>query len=159
MDYRSPRVATAAHDPQRERAYAAEEQAQLEHSDYEDEDDLTPEQLRPYVLDVMARAGWSHGDDGPSFVLDVPDEVGETDEAGWVDGVTGTIHLHPRLLDPWTVLHEVAHWLRPRDGHGPRWAAVFVGLIRAGVGTEAGERLLTAYEVHGVEVDPGWLGT
>lgn len=140
-------------DPQRDTVYLAEQAvAELLAAELDGLDQLQVADLVPFAQNVMQRAGWS-GDAPPTFVLDVADD---DDVAAWHEGLTGDIHLHPKLLDRWTVLHEVAHWLRPRDGHGPQFCGVLVDLIDAGIGAEAGVELLAAFADLGVDVDTSW---
>ncbi len=103
-----------------------------------------------FALDVLARAGWC-GDAVPVFVFDV---AADDWRAGWCDG--SAIHLHSQLARRWVVLHELAHWLRPMDGHEPELCGVLVGLVRAGLGEEAADRLLDAYRYFDSEVDLTW---
>ena len=113
---------------------------------------LTPEELPGFCAGALAGAGWG-GDSLPTFEFDVPDD----DElAGWHEGATGVIHMHPRLLSRWHVLHELAHWLRPLDGHGAQYTGTMVGLVRAVMGERTARGLLEDYRVRGLPVDEGW---
>lgn len=146
-----PRVAAESIDSQRSAVYGAQECAAAEM--YTDDAWVDSAALDTFATSVLTAVGWQ-ADPGPVFALDVPDD---SEFAGWHEGATGVIHLHPQLLSRWTVLHELAHWVDNRDGHGPRFCANFLELVRAGIGHEAERELLDAFESFGVEVDETWL--
>lgn len=151
-----PNVAQDEADPQRADAYLAEEIARenaVAVLGLEIPDRVPAAELTEFTSRALDAAGWDAGM-RPTFALDVADD---SNFSGWHSGVEREIHLHPRLLDPWTVLHEVAHWLDNRDGHGPRFCANYASLVRAGLGQEAAEELLAQFEVFGVDVDMDWL--
>ncbi len=60
----------------------------------------------------------------------------------------------------WVIVHEVAHVIDRAEpdetapGHGPRFAGIYLDLIRAVAGSEQACRLGAAYEAHGVRWDP-----
>lgn len=140
-------------DTCRDAVYEAEDEARLALADLGfAPPNLTPDELATYATNVLRDAGWV-GDCVPDFVLDVADE---DDVSGWHQAVTGTLHLHPRLLNPWIVLHELAHWLRPRDGHGPEFCGVLVGLVGAALGELAAMGLREQYRDCGVSVNESW---
>jgi hypothetical protein len=147
-----PRIADESADPQRDSVYYAQACAE-EVCDIEPAY-LSPDDLERFARQALEAAGW--GAVIPTFVLDVPDDAAWS---GWHEADTRVIHLHPRLLSPWTVLHELAHWVDPRGGHSPRFCANHVELVRAGLGDDAADELLYAYADHGVEVDQTWLGS
>lgn len=118
-------------------------------------EELTREDLEGFASKVLAGAGWSIGSP-PTFRFDVADESAS---AGWHEGATGVIHLHPRLLTYRTVLHELAHWVDPRDGHGSRFCANHVELMRAAFGDAAANDMLSTYREWCVSVDMEWLRT
>lgn len=148
-------IASEAHDPQRNSVYAAEELAQetLFDGGFEEPERLTPSSLTLFVRRALDAAGWEDAGQ-PTVVLDVADE---DERAAWHEASTGVIHLHPCLLRPWIVLHELAHWVDPREGHGPRFCANLLLLIRGALGPEAGQSLLGAFDELDVEVDQEWL--
>jgi hypothetical protein len=152
----TPHMAPDHHDPQRDTVYRAEEQA-IGESYALGDDPIPVDDLATFVATVVAGAGWEVAH-LPTFVVDVPDEG---DYSAWHEGGTGTIHLHPKLIWPWTVLHEVAHWLRPRDGirptyHGPTFSGVLVGLWHAAFGWHDASTLRETFRDFGVDVDDSW---
>ena len=136
-------------DPQQAAVYEAENEARTR---YEEElDYLTPNTVQQFSVDALTKAGEHFsGDESPNFRFDIPDE---SDSAGALEGVTNDIRLHSKLLDPWIILHELAHW---RVGvfvhHGPLFCAVYVRLVRAGIGEDAAELLLSYFQEYDVEV-------
>lgn len=136
-------VADDVLDPQRSAVYLAEELASDAFADTE-LGDVPADELAEFAARTLTAAGWTFN--RPTFVLDVPDHA---DWSGWHEGATGAIHLHPRLLSPDTILHELAHWVDPRGGHGPRFCSDHVELVRAGIGDEYAEVLLAAYRDFG----------
>ena len=144
----------ALDDPQRHLVYAAEEAAQMDAVDFGLLDDclLTPEQVPQFALDALKKANMFYeGDAAPNFRFDIPDD-------SWVSGVhegaTGDIRLHPCILNPWTILHELAHWkVGPYIHHGPFFCAVNVRLVRAGIEDDAADMLLGYYHDYGVVVE------
>lgn len=148
-------IGPEAHDLQRDRVYAAEELAleELYDSGSKEPEWLTPSSLAGFVQRALDTVGWETACQ-PTIVLDVVDE---DERSGWHEASTGVIHLHPRLLKPWIVLHELAHWVDPRGGHGPRFCANFVLLVRGSLGPEAAQALLTALGELDVDVDEEWL--
>lgn len=151
MTGREPTVASAAMDPQREAVYAAEEEAVADY--FPELDDLTVERVEMFAAEALDRAGW-RVEGSPKFDFDVSDDSGSS---GWYEASTGVIHLHPRLLYADKVLHELAHWVDPRDGHGPRFCANHLLLVRAALGDDAADGLLWSYQEYGVTVDMEWL--
>jgi hypothetical protein len=126
--------------------YADEATGQLERAK------LAPEQLSDFAQDVLQRAGYGGAE--PTFVLDVADD---DDFSGRVEP-DGTIHLHPQLLDPWIIVHELAHFIDPRAEHGPRFAAHLYNLMVTAFGTDVGHALLSGFDQYGVDVDPRLAG-
>ena len=107
--------------------YAAEE-VWLEDWIDDEADDLDPADVAAFVSDVLARSdfrSWSPGAQElvgltpPAIVWDVAEE---STLAGYYDPTTDDLHLHPRLVRKSLILHELAHWIRPRprdgEGHG-----------------------------------------
>jgi hypothetical protein len=143
-------------DYQRDAVYAAEQHAVENLLDWHGiyPRDIDPEQLQEFARAALTAAGWSGGP-APTFELAVPDDH---ERSGWHAGATGIIHLDPRLLSPFTVLHELAHRLRP-DGpsHGPMFCAFHVGLVHAALGQDAAQELLDAFAEHEVEVDATYM--
>lgn len=137
--------------------YDAQEATEFRLTDYDGVDapegwdeSLTVDEVEPFAEAAIAAAGW--GSDGPPliFVYDVPDDC---DRAGYYRYETGTIHLHPRLLGKFTILHEVAHFLDPRQIHGPRFVAIFARLIGATFGPEVGRVFIEECEARDVPID------
>lgn len=133
-----------------DRVYAAQEWT--EENSWVVVEDLSPDKLVGFSVEVLEAAGWDVSRP-PEFVLDVPDDSELSGHAG----ASNVIHLHPRMLSPWTVLHELAHWIDNRDGHGARFCANLVGLVRAGIGPDDAERLLEEFRDRDVPVDVEWL--
>ena len=130
--------------------YAAEESWSEDHA-YEHHDvRLTAAEATDLMVRAMHNAGLPG--DPPGLVLDVD---GGSEWAGYFDPSTGAIHIHPVLLNPLKVLHELAHAVCPADGHGAGWAAAHVSLVAAELGDHLAEALLAAYAEHGVEVRAG----
>lgn len=117
-----------------------------------DDELVAVDQLPAFINEAIARAGF--GCEGPTVELDVPDD---SPFSGWYSQEEDVMHLHPRLLHRATVLHELAHWGRPDDGHGPQFRALLVSLIRAQMGSEHADILLAEFSERGLPVDPGWL--
>lgn len=68
------------------------------------------------------------------------------------------IHLHPKLLDPWVLLHELAHFIDPRAGQSPRWAYLYVELVSAMIDKSAGEVLRLEFETRNLPCHWGHFG-
>lgn len=153
MPSKAPRVADASADPQRAAVYYAEEVAAESMGGLPD---VPMGEVVEFVRAAMVATGWTGWGDEcavPAFAFDVADDDWHS---GWHEAATGVIHLHARLLGPVTILHELAHWLRPRDGHGPQFCGVYVSLVRAGVGPEAAAELHAALVDAGADVDKSW---
>jgi len=103
------------HDTQHAAVHAAQEEAEWASADEGIGDDLAPDEVSDFIAGALAAAGWT-AESAPLVVYDVPDDH---ELSGWVDQ-EGSIHLHPRLVGRWTVLHELAHWLDPRGGRRRR---------------------------------------
>jgi len=59
---------------------------------------------------------------------------------------------------PWTILHEAAHLLTPRDeAHGPRFVGVLIGLAARHMGHDA-DALMAAADAQGVRYDMRSIG-
>ncbi len=151
---REPVIADEKHDPQRERFYLAAELAQELAVDLGSEESalLEPADVEAFMLSVLKGTGLEDGA-APKVYFDVADEA---DYSGWCSGEDGSIHLHPRLLRPDSVLHELAHHVRPRDGHGPQFVAIYVAFLRLVDPSWAEAFMEMADEVGGIQLDPGW---
>ena len=135
--------------------YAAEGLAQeLVWQEFVDDKDAMEAEQIPVLIDqVLSDGGW-FGGHRPEIAFDVPDD---SEVKAFHEGRTGVLHFHPRLLDRWTVLHELAHWCRPRDGHGPQFRAVLVGLVRSAYpGSGLDVELRQAFDDLGLDLDEGW---
>lgn len=139
--------------------YAAEEAFAERLADDLDHDDpdahLDPADVPGFMVDTLNRSDWGVSDwsldDLPEVRFDVPDD---SDLAGVHGGAsTGAIHLHPKLARPTVVLHELAHWLRPHDGHEDPFRSTFVGLIEVALGDWAADLLREAYAERGLSHD------
>lgn len=138
-------------DVQRDRVYAALELAEAD--SLVSDEWLSPSDLPEFVASALAAADME-ADPQPSIELDVePDDP----LTGWCSASTRVIHLDPRLLSPWTVLHELAHWVDLRDGHGPRFCANLILLVEGTLGVEASDCLWAAFAEEEVQVDEDWL--
>jgi hypothetical protein len=139
--------------------YDAEEAAVLEytnsHGDWSDDAPaMKQEDIPGFFRRVMDATGWA-GCHLPEVRFDIPDDHHARGIHHF--GPDGEyLRFHPRLLTQWNVLHELAHWLRPRDGHGPQFCGVLTGLIRSGIDENAARILQEQYAAHGVHVDMGW---
>lgn len=52
----------------------------------------------------------------------------------------------------WVLLHEMAHWFAgPGNWHGPRFARIYLGLVRRFLGPEQARALRAAYSKHRVK--------
>lgn len=139
--------------------YVAEDVAREETADEwpDDQTSIEPDQVEEFVRRTLAAAGWS-GDGCPTFSFEELDASDDGHElSAWTDGPANVIHVDPRTIDRWLVLHEVAHWLRPTDAHGPQYAAVLIGLIAAGIGPGPADVLQRALLQEGIDVDEQWL--
>lgn len=125
--------------------YQAEAQAE---ADCCGDGKVAPDDLVGFCQRALRAAGWSV-DQLPEFALDVPDDAEWSGHAG----SSNVIHLHPRLLDHWTVLHELSHWADNRGGHGPIFRANLVSL-HYGIDPDAGNALRWCYVEFGLELDP-----
>lgn len=114
-----------------------------------DEPKMDPENVLDFIDSVLRRAEWPQ--DPPTVVFDVQDD---DDFSGKVTAADEVIHLHPRLLSRPTVLHEVAHWLDLREGHGPIFQGNLLTLIDAEFGTEAAVLLYDCLTEQGLVPDP-----
>lgn len=148
----TPLIVTQAPDRidwQRERVYGAEQQAECECADYDDWEYLTLDTVEPFVLRALAKAEIGNGTP-PRFCFDIPDD---SNFAGMYRGATHDIWLNPKILCPWTVLHELAHWVEWREpGHGPKFCSTMLELVQAGIGDVAADILRSAYAEFNVEV-------
>lgn len=113
---------------------------------YEVNDDpIAADDVPDFLARAMATAGYDPADNHPPVLFDIEDEsrwAGLVNEAG--------IHLHPKLTRPWILLHELAHWLDPRAGHGTRWAHNYAAMVDGMLGTEAGARLRAEFDERGL---------
>lgn len=68
----------------------------------------------------------------------------ESTLAGYYSPTTD-LHLHPRLVRKSLILHELAHWIKPRprdgEGHGDDFVEIFAALVALAFGAEAAETL------------------
>ena len=85
----------------------------------------------------------------PTFSVDTPPDIHWT---GAHRGGNWIVHLNPSQLSRWTVLHEMAHWLVPFDGHGEVFRTVHCRLVGAALGGFAREHLIRNYAKFGVPI-------
>jgi hypothetical protein len=139
-----PNVLDYRDDPDRDSTYAAEE---LAHERFVievegDDPQIDPGDLARFAADALVSAGWS-ADPLPTFALDVP---AASQSGGYVEGSTGIIHLHPLILDRWTILHKLAHYVDPRDkSHGERFRSDYAELVGGVMGDRVRDVLVEAY--------------
>lgn len=110
----------------------------------DDEDDFGVDDIEPLIVKAMRGAGWV--DRRPVVHLDVADDDWR---CGWVDD-DGGLHLHPLMLNRWTVLHELAHSLDVSDGHAATFRLRLVQLVSAGIDPRVGKLLAQRYKEFGV---------
>lgn len=112
-------------------------------------------ELEAFAARVLTKAGWEC-DSPVVFALDLTDE---SEWSGRIDYRNGepVVRLHPKLLFERTIVHELAHWVDPRDGHGPRFCANYLELLLAAQGLEVASELLATFLDLGVEVDQEWI--
>jgi hypothetical protein len=154
-----PRFFAAYRDPQREAVLRAEEET-LEHcyaygydQGFFEPEQVAADELQAFARSALVAAGWTCGSDEPTFVLDVPDEA---DYSAWHEGATGIIHLHPMLLNQDIVLHELAHWCHPTNGHDAQFCGFLVELWHAVFGWEAAYELRSAFRDFQANVEDTW---
>lgn len=143
-------MGTQVSDYQRDALYAAEEHAEGEL--WFDNDPMTPEAVAEFVANALVRAGWEV-DRQPKVVFDVADD---DERSGFYSAADEALHLHPKLLRPPVVLHELAHWCRPNDLHGPQFCGAYLTFLEAVLGREVAEQFATSFDSHGVVVDAAW---
>ena len=101
------------------------------------------DEVIPFIISALNAVGYM---EGPwpivHFDADDSDKVGLVNEDG--------IHLHPELINPWILVHELAHWLDPGLGHSARWAHTYVELVTVAIGREEGEALRAEFRVRGL---------
>ena len=104
--------------------------------------------LPAYLMAALQSAGFPF-DEAPEYRLDIPDE--HEWAGGYHFGPDGEyLRFHPRLLRPWIVLHELAHWLTPGNSHGPSFCGALLRLVRGTIHPEAASVLKEQFEAHGV---------
>jgi hypothetical protein len=148
-------IAELSQDPDRPAVYLAEEEWSTgEWSDDWGDEYLrslsSPEDVVAYMQAALVAGGWTV-EAPPVVAFDVPDD---SDLAGVHTGADKIIHLHPKLLRPGILLHELAHWVDDREGHGPRFQAAMVSLVDAALGEAVARDLYAAYRHHGLRPDP-----
>ena len=143
-----PRFAARFRDPQREAAERAEQET-LDHcyahgydQGYFEPEKVAVNELQAFARSALIAAGLTCGNDEPTFVLDVPDVA---DYSAWHEGATGIIHLHPMLLNQDIILHELAHWCNPANGHDAQFCGTLVELWHVVFGWEAAYELRNAF--------------
>lgn len=129
-----------------------------------DDDDLAAAEVADFVRRALWESAFDLPDPEVAVDLDQPEVLARVLEAGASETLTdqqlslgglvrdGVIHLHPNRLSKRTTLHELAHYIAPRASHGPVWCRVYVELVAAEFGPEAGEELLQRLEENGAAV-------
>lgn len=142
----SPRIRLSEYD---EEVYEAEEMW----LDYLSDQDLRldAEEVGPFISECLRSAGLET-DELPRVLFDVG--VGEF--SAWHSGADGSLHFDIRVVSRDKVIHELAHWLRPRDGHGAQWAGTLLGLAKAAFGDDAAAQLRAEFDFAGIDADEGW---
>ena len=141
---------------EREAVYRAENRVVEEGYLTDDELSILPGEVAAWCSAIAHSAGW--GTYAPphfrnvvppvfTVAFDLPNGNPELDElAGYYESATDTIHLDPRIVDRWKVLHELAHALDCRDAHGTGFQERMVELVGAAFGDETADALRDAYE-------------
>ena len=119
--------------------YEADEAAYEQWHDDREHWMLNRHEVGSFLAWATELGGYSGGDP-PVVIFD----AASSDKAAFVD--PEGIHLHPKLLEAWTLLHELAHFIDPRAGHSPRWAFIYVELVSAAIGSEAGALLRREFD-------------
>lgn len=109
---------------------------------------VRPDEVGGLCSEIAAGAGWVGYDPGCGSIpltfrvlFDLPADNPElAGLAGWVDP-QGTIHLDPRFLNRWTVVHELAHAIDGRDGHSEGFRQRLVELVAVAFGSEIADQL------------------
>lgn len=139
-----------------EMVYEAEEQACYEFFDwFSDHPEKMPQgEVPAFIKRAVDGGGWPYAK-LPEIRFDLPD--GDWRAANFHMGGDGTyISFHPKLLCPFTILHEIAHWLVPLDRHGEAFRGANIGLIRAGIGDEAAEIFADKYAEYDLPVNANY---
>ncbi len=138
-----------------ELVYAAEDQTQQVLGELEP---LSPDELESFALDALRGAGFENAE-VPVFRFDIPDDSEMAGKFERRPGKPDTIRIHPDLLGRWVVLHELAHWCRPNDKHGPQFRAALVRLVRAALGDDEAKVLISKYEEFELPLDEVWVNS
>lgn len=154
------RLAPLDRDPFRLEVYEAEDEWSMGEWSFgwcdHDMGDLSPDAVAGYMKEALVAAGF-----GASAAPIVQFDLAGPGAMSGVHTVDDrVIHLHPDVLRHGLLLHELAHWIDPRDGHGPMFQGNLVTLVDAVLGQEPATDLLDAYRHHGLEPDqwrlPDW---
>lgn len=113
---------------------------------------MLPEEVSAFALLTLRAAGYDI-DEAPTFVYDIPDDAYF---AGQYVGATDVIRLHPMTATRSVVLHELAHWTRPRDGHRSQYCGSHLHLIGAAFDRWTRNEMAHAYVEAGIGVDWNW---
>ena len=133
--------------------YQAEEEATMEFFDLEHDypDRVEPENIEGFIRSALQGAGWTGGE-LPEIRLDIPDE--DWRSGRFRRGPDGEwFSFHPKILCPFSILHEVAHWCANAGDHGPKFRGAHLGLLRAGIGEMAAECFARWYTEAGLDWD------
>lgn len=129
-----------------------------------DDDDLAESEAERFMHRALSRSAFSRPAPVVLVDLDQPEVRRQALEPEALETVTdqplrlaglvrdGVIHLDPALLDKRTALHELAHYIAPRASHGPVWCRIYVDLVAAELGHEAGIELLNLLNESGALV-------
>ncbi len=82
---------------------------------------IHPDNLDHFVSQALEHIGFD-SPDRRNIAVDIPEDCLFSGSFSEPDGL---IHLQKSALDPWNILHEVAHWMAPGDRHRENWRQSF----------------------------------
>lgn len=115
---------------------------------------LTAAQAEAEAVEILSRAGYEN----PQVTVELvvwPAEM----RNGFYDPVRNVIggFVEPIGIGRNVLMHELAHWMRPRVGHGPQFRAAHATLVGIVFGRDTAAELVGAYEDHGLTLDEFWF--
>lgn len=102
--------------------------------------------VQAYVAGITDSEWWAERCPVQACV-EVHSSAGDSNWAGWSNHEEHAVWVN---LEQRVVLHELAHLLTPRQGHGPGFARVYLELVREHMGFHAYGALRAAFSAHGV---------